>query len=192
MQSPAPDRSGEGRRRSEVAARQPNKSLGAGTGRDGTAPWIDHYVEAFLLGGLAIHLRNKRVLLALTVVTMLGTFMVSYGSTRISPWTSPRLAVSCEEQSGLCSRPLRTDAAFFQMADGGPYGIWLREWPLVVGLAVLRRAPIFRPATVFAFRCAAARPKHPSQETSGPAKPVSSGKRTDADKLRGELFPRAR
>jgi CDP-diacylglycerol---glycerol-3-phosphate 3-phosphatidyltransferase len=100
---------------------------------------VDRYVETFLLGGLAIHFRTHQVLLVLTLLAMLGTFMVSYGSARILALgvPVPRGFMRRAERAVFILVPCGATSIFSRWLMAGQAEIWLREWPLVVGLAVV-------------------------------------------------------
>ena len=99
---------------------------------------VDRYGEFFFFGGLAVHYRADGPQLALTLVAMLGSFMVGYGSAkaealRVSvPRGSTRQG---ERAAALCGGALLSPiAAAFTRG-------WLAEAPMLAALALVGSSP---------------------------------------------------
>jgi CDP-diacylglycerol--glycerol-3-phosphate 3-phosphatidyltransferase len=60
-----------------IVARESGTSSALGRVLDTT---VDRYVDALLLGGLAVHVRHDVVLLVIVLAAIVGSFMVSYAS----------------------------------------------------------------------------------------------------------------
>jgi CDP-diacylglycerol--glycerol-3-phosphate 3-phosphatidyltransferase len=119
-----------------LVARERGCSAKSGELLDAT---VDRYVETFLLGGLAVHFRAHQVLLVLTILALLGTFMVSYGSARIQSLgiPAPRGFMRRAERAVFILAPCGVTPLFSKWLMAGHSEIWLREWPLIVGLVVV-------------------------------------------------------
>ncbi len=100
---------------------------------------VDRYVESFLLGGLAIHFRDNGVVLSLALLALLGSFMVSYGSARIPllGLSAPRGFMRRAERAVFVLVPCGLTPFFSNWLMAGHREMWLREWPVVAGLAIV-------------------------------------------------------
>jgi phosphatidylglycerophosphate synthase len=119
-----------------LVARERQESSKAGELLDAT---VDRYVETFLIGGLAIHFRENVLPLALTLLVGLGSYMVSYGSARIQALgvRAPRGFMRRAERAIFILVPCGIAPFFSNWLMAGCGERWIREWPVVAGLAVV-------------------------------------------------------
>jgi phosphatidylglycerophosphate synthase len=99
---------------------------------------IDRYVDAVLLGGIAIHVRSSLWLLLLTLVALTGGFMVSYASSVLRE-------LKAEEPPAPMRRPHRV-AYLLSAAALVPFAALVSP----VGVPALRLAPIVVALTAIA------------------------------------------
>ena len=104
---------------------------------------VDRYQELFFLGGLALHFHADRVKLALTLLALGGSFMVSYGSAKAEALgvAAPRGAMRRAERAAyLCGGALLSPIAW-AAADGAQLAPWLAPWsaeaPMLAALALV-------------------------------------------------------
>ncbi len=107
-------------------ARATRVSSDAGEVLDAT---VDRYVEFFFLAGLAIYYREMPVLLGLTLLALMGSFMVSYSTAKAE-------ALQIDPPKSSMRRPERAvylivGAVFSPVAI--PYFERIRETPVAVG-----------------------------------------------------------
>jgi phosphatidylglycerophosphate synthase len=118
----------------QVARRSRSVSVG-GALLDASA---DRYEEFLLLGGLAVLFRDSLPALVLTLLALLGSYMVSYGSAKAEALARPIPA-------GMMRRPERAVCLFLGAALAAGLGAVppavlsppLRRAPLLVALAVI-------------------------------------------------------
>ena len=100
---------------------------------------IDRYVEFFFLAGLAIYYREQPALQLLTLMALLGSFMVSYSTTKAE-------ALQIEPPHGLMRRPERAVYLTAGAALSGPSIAWFEStpefatplaYPMVLALAMV-------------------------------------------------------
>ena len=100
---------------------------------------IDRYVEFFFLAGLAIYYREQPALELLTLMALLGSFMVSYSTTKAE-------ALQIEPPNGLMRRPERAVYLTAGAALSGPSIAWFEStpefatplaYPMVLALAMV-------------------------------------------------------
>jgi len=100
---------------------------------------IDRYVEFFFLAGLAIYYREQPALQLLTLMALLGSFMVSYSTTKAE-------ALQIEPPNGLMRRPERAVYLTAGAALSGPSIAWFEStpefatplaYPMVLALAMV-------------------------------------------------------
>jgi phosphatidylglycerophosphate synthase len=100
---------------------------------------IDRYVEFFFLAGLAIYYREQPALQLLALMALLGSFMVSYSTTKAE-------ALRIEPPSGLMRRPERAVYLTAGAALSGPSIAWFEStpefatplaYPMVLALAMV-------------------------------------------------------
>jgi CDP-diacylglycerol---glycerol-3-phosphate 3-phosphatidyltransferase len=100
---------------------------------------VDRYAEFFFLGGLALHHHDDRARLALVLLAILGSFMVSYGSAKAEAFgvQAPRGAMRRAERAApLCGGALLSPLAG-ALADHAALGPWLAEAPMLGALAIV-------------------------------------------------------
>ncbi|OFZ18719.1 MAG: hypothetical protein A2X94_05905 [Bdellovibrionales bacterium GWB1_55_8] len=110
---------------------------------------LDRYVEFFFLGGLAIHYREILPLLILTLIALLGSFMVSYSSlyARSKQVKIPPLRWSMKRPERLVY--LTVGAALSPVTI--PWLEKIREFPVAIGHPMIIALGI---VAVFANSCA--------------------------------------
>jgi CDP-diacylglycerol--glycerol-3-phosphate 3-phosphatidyltransferase len=100
---------------------------------------VDRYEEFFSLGGLAIYFRESGPVLALVLVALMGSFMVSYGSAKAEALrvpVPPGAMRRAERATALClGTTLVPLAAATSRASGGPG--WVGYAPLIVALMLI-------------------------------------------------------
>jgi CDP-diacylglycerol---glycerol-3-phosphate 3-phosphatidyltransferase len=100
---------------------------------------IDRYVEFFLVGGLAIHYHEDRLALALVLLALLGSFMVSYGSAKAEALAvaAPRGAMRRAERAvWICGGALLSPFAA-ALADSAGVDRALGEAPMLIALGTV-------------------------------------------------------
>lgn len=100
---------------------------------------VDRYTEIFFLSGLAFHLRHERALLALALLAMGGSFMVSYGSAKAEALrvTAPRGAMRRAERAAWLYGGAILSPFASTLADRAALGPWFGEVPLLSALALV-------------------------------------------------------
>jgi CDP-diacylglycerol---glycerol-3-phosphate 3-phosphatidyltransferase len=100
---------------------------------------VDRYGEFFIVGGLALHYHDDQGKLALALLVLLGSFMVSYGSAKaealgVSP---PRGAMRRAERAAyVCGGAVLSPIAGV-LATRGELGSWVAEAPVLAALALV-------------------------------------------------------
>jgi CDP-diacylglycerol--glycerol-3-phosphate 3-phosphatidyltransferase len=112
---------------------------------------VDRYVEFFVLGGLAMHFRAEPAFLLLTLLAMVGSFMVSYGSAKAE---ARRVAVP----GGIMRRPSRAvclavGVALVPVARSLALPASLEEAPVLLAVAAIGLGA--NVAAVVRLRCVA-------------------------------------
>jgi CDP-diacylglycerol---glycerol-3-phosphate 3-phosphatidyltransferase len=104
---------------------------------------VDRYQEFFFLAGLALHYRADRIKLALTLLALVGSFMVSYGSAKADAMgvAAPRGAMRRAERAAyLCGGALLSPIAW-AFADSvrvpPELASWVAEAPALLALALV-------------------------------------------------------
>jgi CDP-diacylglycerol--glycerol-3-phosphate 3-phosphatidyltransferase len=100
---------------------------------------VDRYEEFFVLGGLAFYFRENEIVLALALLALLGSFMVSYGSAKAEALgvAVPRGIMRRAERAfflaaGVTMVPIAGAAVrFFALPT------WIETSPVVAALAVV-------------------------------------------------------
>ncbi|HEX3346033.1 MAG TPA: CDP-alcohol phosphatidyltransferase family protein, partial [Polyangiaceae bacterium] len=100
---------------------------------------VDRYEEFFFLGGLAIYFHESTGALALTLLAMAGSFMVSYGSAKaealgvpVPPGAMRRAERAVFLCVGVASMPVYT-----WLTRGSALPSWAAEAPLFAALALV-------------------------------------------------------
>jgi CDP-diacylglycerol--glycerol-3-phosphate 3-phosphatidyltransferase len=119
-----------------LVARSGNSESAAGALFDAS---VDRYEEFFSLGGLAIYVREDGPLLAVVLVALMGSFMVSYGSAKAEALrvpVPPGAMRRAERATCLClGATLVPFAESISHAAGGP--LWVGFTPLGVALLLI-------------------------------------------------------
>ncbi len=104
---------------------------------------VDRYQEFFFLGGLALHFHDDRAKLALTLLALVGSYMVSYGSAKADALgvAAPRGAMRRAERAAyLCGGTLLSPIAW-AFTDGARLAPWAAPWgaeaPVLLALALV-------------------------------------------------------
>jgi CDP-diacylglycerol--glycerol-3-phosphate 3-phosphatidyltransferase len=144
---------------------------------------VDRYTEFFILGGIAFAARENGFVLALALLAMLGSFMISYGSAKAE---ALRIAVPsgsmrrAERATYLCGGLLLSPITAFYAAQGSLPG-WFAQAPMLASLglvavisnasAVLRLMAVARDSKTLALggRPSAIEPKLIPLETLKPS-----------------------
>ena len=119
-----------------IVARQTGTASDAGEVFDAA---VDRYQEFFFLGGLAVYFRADMVALVLTLLAVLGSFMVSYGTAKAEALgvESPRGAMRRVER-GVC---LDAGVVFVPVAGAlaARFGLpsWVEHMPILLSLALV-------------------------------------------------------
>jgi len=98
---------------------------------------VDRYEEFFFLGGLAIHFRESTPMLALTLLALAGSFMVSYGSAKAEALgvpVPPGAMRRAERAVFLCAGVAATPVFAWATADSD-LPDWAARAPLLAALA---------------------------------------------------------
>ena len=119
-----------------IVARQTGTASDAGEVFDAA---VDRYQEFFFLGGLAVYFRADMLALILTLLAVLGSFMVSYGTAKAEALgvESPRGAMRRVERAvyldaGVVFVPIAGAlAARFDLAS------WVEHTPILLALALV-------------------------------------------------------
>jgi CDP-diacylglycerol--glycerol-3-phosphate 3-phosphatidyltransferase len=100
---------------------------------------VDRYEEFFAFGGLAIFFRSNGILLALTLLALVGSFMVSYGSAKaeglrvaVPPGLMRRAERATYLSIGAALSPI---AGALAQWLGGP--LWTGEVPVILTVAFI-------------------------------------------------------
>jgi CDP-diacylglycerol---glycerol-3-phosphate 3-phosphatidyltransferase len=119
-----------------IVARQTGTASNAGEVFDAA---VDRYQEFFFLGGLAVYFRAEPVALVLTLLALLGSFMVSYGTAKAEALgvESPRGAMRRVERAvyldaGVVFAPI---AGALAARFGLP--AWITHVPILLALALV-------------------------------------------------------
>jgi CDP-diacylglycerol---glycerol-3-phosphate 3-phosphatidyltransferase len=119
-----------------IVARQTGTASNAGEVFDAA---VDRYQEFFFLGGLAVYFRDDAVALVLTLMAVVGSFMVSYGTAKAEALgvDSPRGAMRRVERAvyldaGVVFAPIAGAVA-------ARYGLaaWITHLPILLALALV-------------------------------------------------------
>jgi len=167
-----------------MVARESGTASRAGRILDTT---VDRYVDALLLGGLAVHVRADAALLVLVLAAIVGSFMVSYASSverelgvTESPAVVPmrrahRLAYLL---TGATLGPLAAQVAGKGTPNGGLFPILVAAFAIAVlgNVSAIRRLAAVARAEPTAGPPAPAPDSHPT-EVDHAAPPVSEGAR---------------
>lgn len=119
-----------------IVARQTGTASDAGEVFDAA---VDRYQEFFFLGGLAVYFRADTVALVLTLLALLGSFMVSYGTAKAEALgvESPRGAMRRVERAVY----LDAGVVFVPVAGAVAARLGLPPWvehaPILVALALV-------------------------------------------------------
>jgi CDP-diacylglycerol--glycerol-3-phosphate 3-phosphatidyltransferase len=100
---------------------------------------VDRYGEFFLVGGLAIHYHDDRGELALALLALIGSFMVSYGSAKAEALgvAAPRGAMRRAERAvWLCGGALLSPFAA-ALGESASLASWAGEAPMLSALAMV-------------------------------------------------------
>jgi CDP-diacylglycerol--glycerol-3-phosphate 3-phosphatidyltransferase len=119
-----------------LVARRTGTSSVAGALLDAS---VDRYEEFFFLGGLAIHFRDSVPALALTLVALAGSFMVSYGSAKAEALgvpVPPGAMRRAERAVCLCVGVAAMPVVAW-LTGGGLLPTWAAPAPLYVALGLL-------------------------------------------------------
>jgi len=181
-----------------IVARQTGTASNAGEVFDAA---VDRYQEFFFLGGLAVYFRTDAVALVLTLLAVVGSFMVSYGTAKAE-------ALGVESPRGAMRRVERAvylDAGVVFAPIAGAlvtrYGLaaWITHLPILLALALVggvgnvsavRR--LLAVARAVAVRDAASRqppPPAPFTMESLPPSPGSSEPDLSDDAVRDGVVP---
>jgi len=123
-----------------VVARRSGSSSVAGALLDASG---DRYQEFFFLGGLAVFFRESVWALVLTLLALVGSFMVSYGSAKAEALgvpVPPSVMRRAERAACLCTGAVLTPAfAWITRRSGLASGFapWCETLPLLVSLAII-------------------------------------------------------
>jgi CDP-diacylglycerol--glycerol-3-phosphate 3-phosphatidyltransferase len=119
-----------------LVARRSGSSSVAGALLDASG---DRYQEFFFLGGLAVFFRESVGALVLTLLALVGSFMVSYGSAKAEALgvpVPPGVMRRAERAACLCTGAVLTPAfAWFARRSG--IGAWCEPLPLLASLALI-------------------------------------------------------
>jgi CDP-diacylglycerol--glycerol-3-phosphate 3-phosphatidyltransferase len=119
-----------------MVARRSGSSSVAGALLDASG---DRYQEFFFLGGLAVFFRGSVWALVLTLLALVGSFMVSYGSAKAEALgvpVPPGIMRRAERAACLCLGAVLTPA-FAWFAQGSSVAAWGEQLPLLVSLATI-------------------------------------------------------
>jgi CDP-diacylglycerol--glycerol-3-phosphate 3-phosphatidyltransferase len=100
---------------------------------------VDRYTEFFILGGIAFAGRENGFVLALALLAILGSFMISYGSAKAE---ALRIAVPsgsmrrAERATYLCGGLLLSPITGFYAAQGG-LPAWAAQAPMLAALGLV-------------------------------------------------------
>ena len=143
---------------------------------------IDRYEEFFFLGGLAVYFHESVGALALTLLALAGSFMVSYGSAKAEALgvpVPPGAMRRAERAVFLCAGVALTPV-FAWAAAGSAVPAWASQAPIFVALAIV--AVVANVSAVRRLRFLAR-----SKVASTPAThPLASAVAVDVDELEPE------
>jgi CDP-diacylglycerol---glycerol-3-phosphate 3-phosphatidyltransferase len=100
---------------------------------------VDRYGEFFFVGGLALHYHEDQLELAVALLALLGSFMVSYGSAKAEALgvPAPRGAMRRAERAAyLCTGALLSPIAS-ALATRAELAPWVAEAPMLAALALV-------------------------------------------------------
>jgi CDP-diacylglycerol--glycerol-3-phosphate 3-phosphatidyltransferase len=145
-----------------LVARRSGSSSVAGALLDASG---DRYQEFFFLGGLAVFFRESVGALVLTLLALVGSFMVSYGSAKAEALgvpVPPGVMRRAERAACLCTGAVFTPAfAWFARRSG--LAAWCDPLPLLASLALI----------AVVANASAVRRLHSLARNSSPASPVA-------------------
>jgi CDP-diacylglycerol--glycerol-3-phosphate 3-phosphatidyltransferase len=119
-----------------LVARRTGSSSVAGALLDASG---DRYQEFFFLGGLAVFFRGSVWALVLTLLALVGSFMVSYGSAKAEALgvpVPPSIMRRAERAACLCLGAVLTPAFAWFVQRSTIVG-WCEQLPLIVSLATI-------------------------------------------------------
>jgi CDP-diacylglycerol--glycerol-3-phosphate 3-phosphatidyltransferase len=145
---------------------------------------VDRYEEFFAFGGLAIYFRSSGVLLALMLLALVGSFMVSYGSAKAEALRVPVPIGSMRRaERATCLAMGTTLVPIVGAASARLHGpTWVGEIPVLLAIAVIAVA-----ANLSAVRrlrdvaAAVSPPPAPVRERTPRATPVPVDARAHAE-----------
>jgi len=163
-----------------IVARQTGTASDAGEVFDAA---VDRYQEFFFIGGLAVYFRADTLAFVLTLLAVLGSFMVSYGTAKAEALgvESPRGAMRRVERAVY----LGGGVVFVPVAGAvaARFGLpsWVEHTPILLALALVggvgNVSAVRRLAAI--ARAVAARDGAKSLGRREPARPVSSESEAD-------------